>query len=60
MRRHLIIYMALTVLMLLNSCRTDDIIVYMENEDIGKKTEKTEIIGMYLLNEGNMGSRELI
>ncbi len=44
--------------MLLSSCRTDDIIVYMENEDIGKKTAKTEILGMYLLNEGNMGSNK--
>ncbi len=44
--------------MLVSSCRTDEIIVYMENEDIGKKTVKTEVVGMYLLNEGNMGSNK--
>ena len=39
-------------------CRTDDIIVYAEDEDTGVKTVPTEVVGMYVLNEGNMGSNK--
>ena len=45
-------------LMVLSSCRKDVMIVPMENIDTGGKTVKSEIIGMYLLNEGNMGSNK--
>ena len=45
-------------LMVLASCRQDVMIVPMENIDTGGKTTKSEIIGMYLLNEGNMGSNK--
>ena len=50
MKRHLIIYIAL--LLSFVGCRTDDYIVYMEDEDIGIKTEPTDVLGMYVLNEG--------
>lgn len=40
------------------SCRTDDIIVYMEDEDTGVEATIGEIIGMYVLCEGNMGSNK--
>ena len=56
MKRHLIIYIAL--LLSIVGCRTDDYIVYMEEEDIGIKTEPTDVLGMYVLNEGNMGSNK--
>ena len=56
MKRHLILYIALLLCMV--SCRTDDYIVYMEDEDTGVKTEQTEVLGMYVLNEGNMGSNK--
>ena len=56
MKRHFFLYTVL--LMALIGCRTDDIIVYMEDEDTGIVTEKTEVLGMYLLNEGNMGSNK--
>ena len=56
MKRHLIIYIAL--LLCIVGCRTDDYIVYMEDEDIGIKTEPTDVLGMYVLNEGNMGSNK--
>ena len=56
MRRHLIIY--ITILLSIVGCRTDDYIVYMEDEDTGAKTEATEVLGMYVLNEGNMGSNK--
>jgi hypothetical protein len=42
----------------MSGCRTDDIIIYAEEEDIGKKTVASEVIGMYVLNEGNMGSNK--
>ena len=56
MKLHLIIYIA--TLLAVVSCRTDDYIVYMEDEDTGVKTVPTEIVGMYVLNEGNMGSNK--
>ena len=56
MKRHLIIY--ITILLSIVGCRTDDYIVYMEDEDTGAKTEATEVVGMYVLNEGNMGSNK--
>jgi hypothetical protein len=43
---------------LLLACRTDDIIIYAEEEDIDKPTVQSEVIGMYVLNEGNMGSNK--
>ena len=45
-------------LIVLASCRQDVMIVPMEKTDTGGKTTKSEIIGMYLLNEGNMGSNK--
>ena len=56
MKQHLIIILA--ALLSLVSCRTDDIIVYMEDEDTGIATEQSEIAGMYVLCEGNMGSNK--
>ena len=44
--------------MLLSGCRTDDIIIYAEDEDIGVETIVSEVVGMYVLNEGNMGSNK--
>ena len=40
------------------SCRNDVMVVPMEDINTGGKTVKSEIIGMYLLNEGNMGSNK--
>ena len=45
-------------LLILNSCRNDVMVVPMEDINTGGKTVKSEIIGMYLLNEGNMGSNK--
>jgi len=56
MKRRFFLYIAL--LLGLAGCRTDDTIIYMEDEDTGIVTEKTEVLGMYLLNEGNMGSNK--
>ena len=46
------------LLMLLSGCRTDDIIIYAEDEDTGVETMQSEVVGMYVLNEGNMGSNK--
>ena len=45
-------------LLALAGCRTDDLIVYMEDEDMGIVAQKTEVAGMYVLCEGNMGSNK--
>ena len=56
MKLHLIIY--IVALLALAGCRTDDLIVYMEDEDMGIVAQKTEVAGMYVLCEGNMGSNK--
>lgn len=56
MKPYLFIFLAIVTL--LSGCRTDDIIIYAEEEDIDKPTVKSEVIGMYVLNEGNMGSNK--
>jgi hypothetical protein len=40
------------------ACRNDVMVVPMEDINTGGKTVKSEIVGMYLLNEGNMGSNK--
>ena len=44
--------------LLLSSCREEHLIVYAEDEDTGGETVVSDIIGMYVLNEGNMGSNK--
>ena len=56
MRRHLLLYIVLMAA--LTACRTDDAIVYMEEEDTGGRSVASEVVGMYVLNEGNMGSNK--
>ena len=46
------------IIVLMSACRNDVMVVPMEKIDTGGKTQKSEIIGMYLLNEGNMGSNK--
>lgn len=43
--------------LLFNACREPDIFIQPEKESIGDTTH-TEVIGFYLLNEGNMGSNK--
>ncbi len=56
MRRYLFVIWTLSAL--LSACRTDDIIIYAEDEDTGARSVVSEVVGMYLLNEGNMGSNK--
>ena len=46
------------IIILLSSCRNDVMVVPMEDINTGGKTTKSDIIGMYLLKEGNMGSNK--
>ena len=50
--------LCLLSLLLAVACRTDDQIIYSEEQDTGVKSRLSEIVGMYLLNEGNMGSNK--
>lgn len=43
---------------LLSACRGDEYVIMSEDHDTGVETKKSEIVGMYLLNEGNMGSNK--
>ena len=52
------LFYILALVMLLSACRTDDIIIYAEDEEIDVKPVASETIGMYVLNEGNMGSNK--
>ena len=52
-----VITVILTIL-LISACRTDETIAYMEEEDTGATNTKSEVVGMYVLNEGNMGSNK--
>ncbi len=45
-------------LLMFTACRNDVMVVPMEDINTGGKTVKSEIVGMYLLNEGNMGSNK--
>ena len=54
----LYLFYIISALTLLAGCRTDDIIIYAEDEDTGIKTVTSEVVGMYVLNEGNMGSNK--
>ena len=44
--------------LLLCSCRSDDQIIYMEEDVIDAKADDSEMAGMYVLCEGNMGSNK--
>jgi hypothetical protein len=58
MTRHLFYFILIASSLLASSCREDDYVVTPEDENTGTKTVKSDIMGMYLLNEGNMGSNK--
>ena len=47
-----------TICLSMSACRNDVMVVPMEDINTGGKVVKSEIVGMYLLNEGNMGSNK--
>lgn len=44
--------------LIISSCRDEHLIVYAEEEDTGQETVVSDIVGMYVLCEGNMGSNK--
>ncbi len=48
----------LLVLLMMSACREDVMVVPMEEDNPGGRVVKSQVIGMYLLNEGNMGSNK--
>lgn len=42
----------------MQSCRDGDTVISSEPEDTGSKAEKGDVVGLYLLNQGNMGSNK--
>lgn len=45
-------------IVILHSCREDEYVIYSDDQDTGGSTTEGDIVGMYLLNEGNMGSNK--
>ena len=56
MKRYLFVY--ITALAIIIGCRTDDIINPVEETETGTQNVQTELKGMYVLCEGNMGSNK--
>ena len=50
--------LSLALALIFSSCRDEHLIVYAEEEDTGKEAVVSDIVGMYVLNEGNMGSNK--
>lgn len=56
--RMMIAIMLAVSLLALHSCRDDQLVIYSEEEMTGGVSSYGEIVGMYVLNEGNMGSNK--
>ena len=52
------IFLLALALLTLTACRNDELIFESETEITGGKTENGNISGLYVLNEGNMGSNK--
>ena len=50
--------LTLSLALAFSSCRDEHLIVYAEEEDTGKEAVVSDIVGMYVLCEGNMGSNK--
>ncbi|MDE6418268.1 MAG: YncE family protein [Duncaniella sp.] len=58
MNKRLFSYIFLPLLMVATSCREDELVVPTEYEIIGDISADSPIRGLYLVNEGNMGSNK--
>ena len=58
MKRFPIFYLACLILATVSSCREDFYIIPSQNQDTGVAPTRGDIVGMYVLNEGNMGSNK--
>lgn len=48
----------ISIVLLLASCRTDEVVIPIEYDTIPQSDANCDPIGMYILNEGNMGSNK--
>lgn len=58
MKRFSLFYIACLILAVVSSCREDFYIIPSQNQDTGVAPTHGNILGMYVLNEGNMGSNK--
>ena len=58
MKRFSLFYIACLILAAVSSCREDFYIIPSQNQDTGVAPTRGDIVGMYVLNEGNMGSNK--
>ncbi len=58
MKRFSLFYLACLILAVASSCREDFYIIPSQNQDTGVAPTRGDIVGMYVLNEGNMGSNK--
>ena len=58
MKRFSLFYVACLILAMVSSCREDFYIIPSQNQDTGVAPTRGDIVGMYVLNEGNMGSNK--
>ena len=58
MKRFSLFYVACLILAVVSSCREDFYIIPSQNQDTGVAPTRGDIVGMYVLNEGNMGSNK--
>ncbi len=56
--RQLIVLSAACLFCALSGCRTDEVVVPVEEEPVGEIRKDSPVKGFYLLNEGNMGSNK--
>ena len=58
MKRFSLFYFACLILAVVSSCRDDFYIIPSQKQDTGVAPTRGDIVGMYVLNEGNMGSNK--
>ena len=58
MKRFSLFCIACLILAVVSSCREDFYIIPSQNQDTGVAPTRGNILGMYVLNEGNMGSNK--
>ena len=57
-RQYIISILCLFLLLAIASCRENDGVVPSTPEDTGSTITPTNIVGMYVINQGNMGSNK--
>lgn len=56
--RRIFYLLAVVVIAVVSACRNDEVVIPPTPEDTGKPSVKGKVVGMYVLNEGNMTSNK--